>query len=409
MSLPEALERAAMALESDADAIRPANGDPDQLLGELDPDAAVRVLEWLLVHESAAAEELAAAWSQADTGRAALTGVDEAALPKPGRKALRRIRHRLRSSGEALPEAAPAEPVVARVADTGDALEMAFVSALDPRGSRLVYLVESNPGGGARMFEVLVDAARGIADFDIYHAGRSKVRQFLKALTSRPGMAVCEAEPEAARALVARHAERHPVDRPWPGRFAEWRARIVEGGEGAATPAERVAEAFEVEASPALLRRAVEQVRGGSVGPWPPAQEELTQLAERLKEGADSGLVLTPAQRRERTQTLLEEQAGSIYAGEFGGITAERWRDQAYVSWKRGDEEEARAALAAARAFEEEPPSQNEVAVAMLEAAMAPVVEQLMRAEAEVAGAEQNGDAGDGEGSADSGSLIVEP
>ena len=42
VGLPEALERAASALDGDADAIRPANGDPDALLGELAPDAATR-------------------------------------------------------------------------------------------------------------------------------------------------------------------------------------------------------------------------------------------------------------------------------------------------------------------------------------------------------------------------------
>ena len=41
MSLAEALENAATALEQDADAIRPANGDPFQLLDALDDAAAV--------------------------------------------------------------------------------------------------------------------------------------------------------------------------------------------------------------------------------------------------------------------------------------------------------------------------------------------------------------------------------
>ncbi len=50
MSLPEALEAAASALRGDADAIRPANGDPVRLLSSLGPGAAARVLAWVLVH-----------------------------------------------------------------------------------------------------------------------------------------------------------------------------------------------------------------------------------------------------------------------------------------------------------------------------------------------------------------------
>ena len=64
VGLPEALERAATALPSDADAIRPANGDPGALLRALDAEAAARVLGWLLQFEPEAGSELAAAWAE---------------------------------------------------------------------------------------------------------------------------------------------------------------------------------------------------------------------------------------------------------------------------------------------------------------------------------------------------------
>ena len=39
MSLAESLERAAVEMPEDADAIRPANGDPSRLLEVLEPEA----------------------------------------------------------------------------------------------------------------------------------------------------------------------------------------------------------------------------------------------------------------------------------------------------------------------------------------------------------------------------------
>jgi len=62
VSLAAALERAAEALTADADAIRPANGDPDRLLRDLEPAAAVRLLDWLLREAPDAGEELVEAW-----------------------------------------------------------------------------------------------------------------------------------------------------------------------------------------------------------------------------------------------------------------------------------------------------------------------------------------------------------
>ena len=113
-------------------------------------------------------------------------------------------------------------PIVARLPEIADDFEMAFVSSLDPRGTRLAYLAEPNPSGGARLFEVLIDDLRGIVDFELYAAGRSKVREFVKRLRSRPGLFVVETSPAAARALIARADARQASDRPSPKGFVEW-------------------------------------------------------------------------------------------------------------------------------------------------------------------------------------------
>ena len=164
VGLPEALERAAAALPAHADGVRPANGDPARLLELLGAAAAARVLEWLLCHEREAGAELAAAWAEdPETGAESLRQVADDALPKESKKVLRRALHRLRSRGVAVPRDRPSS-VVARLPSLADDLSAAMVSAIDPRGSRLVYLLESNPSGGARLFEVMLDDERGVME-----------------------------------------------------------------------------------------------------------------------------------------------------------------------------------------------------------------------------------------------------
>ena len=99
MSLATALERAAEALPSEADVIRPANGDPVRLLAGLSPESAVRVLVSLLRDDVDAAEELLGAWLEEPAGVAALLAVSEEGLPKPARKLVRRAQHFLKSQG----------------------------------------------------------------------------------------------------------------------------------------------------------------------------------------------------------------------------------------------------------------------------------------------------------------------
>jgi hypothetical protein len=375
VGLPEALERAASALEGDADAIRPANGDPDALLGELAPDAATRVLRWLLENEPEDGAELAEVWSDDDgRGAAVVLGVEEAGLPKAGRKALRRIRHRLRSRGVEVPEAAP-EPTVATLPKVEEAIDEAVLSPLDPRGNRAAFLVTSHPSGGARVFELVLDEEQGILDCRVYSAGRKKVREFLKEFEGQ-GSAV-SVPGDAVRAWIARVAQAQSASRPAPRLFSEWRAELTRAPEGARTPGEQVREALGVPEDAALLERAVEMAREGRVGPWPPAPEALKDLVEKLDELAEGKVIASPAARREQADGVLGDALPGLYAEPRGERTAARFEEAAYVFWRSDAEEDARACLAAAAAFRAGAPQENAVARSLLEALLEPALRKV--------------------------------
>ena len=73
----------------------------------------------------------------------------------------------------------------------------------------------------------------------------------------------------------------------------------------------------------------------------------------------------------------LREFLEETYTDEGAAREAHRFRETAYVFWKRGDEEAATACLAAALAFESSPIGENPVARAMLEIPLAPVLEKI--------------------------------
>jgi len=376
VSLADALERAAVELTAEADTIRPANGDPLRLLDALDGAAAARVVEWLLRHEGADSEELLETWSEREEGRAALFAVDEAALPKQGRKLLRRTLHRLRSRGVETPEPAP-ERRVASLPSLDDTISEALVTPLDPSGARLVYLVEPDPSGGARVFEIALDDRRGILDASVYSAGRSKVRTFLREIAGRSRLAAQSVTPESVRALLARAAARQPAERRLPGSFMEWKAHLTSGADEAATPGARVAEALGGSADGGRIREAAQRVTAGEAGPWPEPSELLVPVAERIRERASSEILVSAAQRREQADLALTDALDELYGDEGGTVCAERLRETAYLCWKRGDEESARVWLAAAAGFAELPPRENPVARALLEATLAPLLQSL--------------------------------
>lgn len=364
MSLADILEGAASALPDDADAIRPANGDPFQLLALLGAEGSGRLLAWLFANEPEGAAELALAWVDVEGGPEVIAAQDEDGLPKAGRKALRGVLHRLRSRGVSLPERAP-RATVSRLPQIEDAFEAAYVSALDPRGARLVYLVEPNPAGGARLFEMLLDETRGLVDFEVYSAGRSRIRRFVRDAVERTRFPAVEAPPAALRALVARIAERHPPDRRFPQGFGEWRSRLAVAGQ---TPGDAVVEALGGGGDGDALARAVELVKKGAVGPWGPGAQDLAQLAEeRVQEMA----------KQEPGQEDWAGLATLVYGDDRAAATAMRFRESAYVLWKLGLEDDARACLCAAERFDDTTAPEGPVAAALTEVLLAPALDGL--------------------------------
>jgi hypothetical protein len=372
VSLADALEAAAGALPGEADAIRPANGDAARLLAVLPADGAERVAAWLLAERPNDAEELAEVWCEDPKGQAALLAVEEGALPKPGRKLLRRLRHRLRSRGVATPEPTPA-PTVAKLPHVEEALSGAFVTALDPLGARQLWWVESAGPGETRLFECTVDDARGVLAFDVYHPTRGELRRFLRRLAEHEGRSLFAVEPATALALALAAAERLAADRSVPRGWIEWRARLA-AARASALPGRLAAEALGAEPEGDSLAAAAKLVSEGRLGPWPPAPAVVTPVVERFRTALDSPLVVSGATRREQVGRLVEEAAAEVFGDDARAVAAHRFRESAWCFWRRGEESEARACVAAARAFEERPAAENPVARAFVELWLRPLL-----------------------------------
>ena len=381
IGLPEALERAAAALPGDADEIRPANGDPFALLSLLDREASQRVLEWLLANEPLAGSDLVGAWADAGGDAAALlTRIDDAGFPKQARKALRRAHHRMRSRGESIPVRVQ-QPIVATLPKVVDEIAISLVSGLDPRGTRMAYIVESDPSGGARLFAAAIDEDRGVRELEIFSAGRSKIKAFIRDCTRREDYPAVEAPVDAVRALIARSAAKQPADQPAPRAFAEWRTHIAEPAEGASTPGELARAALVADDAAEIgdVGRALALLRDQSIGPWPPSNDTLSEIVQRLGEVAEGVVVVSAAAKQEQLDQALDEAVDQVFESGFAGSTANRFEETAYIFWRQEALEDARACLAAAKAFRGAKAEYRELGRAMLEVVLAPALKSIER------------------------------
>lgn len=375
MSLPEALERAAEALPADADLIRPANGDPVQLLSTLDGDASRRVLVWMLTNEPTDGEELLLDWCEDDRGVERVQEVDVSQLPKSGKKMLRKVLHRMRTSGVEVAAAAKSaltENTPGGRTEVADEIGGAYLTPVDPRGSVLLFLVEANPTGGARLFQILLCERRGVVEFDAYNTGRSKTRSFLRRLTdaSRAGAAgAVKVNPALARGLVARVAAGHPVDRPFPRSFSEWRRKIEAGGSDQSL-ADFVREASGgslADAGTDGLERIASKIRASTLGPWPPESTQLTECSTALGIAIDDVLTKEGAAREGALEAALIAATESLFDGAHASETAARFEASAVHALISGNEEDVRDCIAAAQSLRTSATGTNPIARAMTE------------------------------------------
>jgi len=380
LGLPEALERAASALRRDADAIRPANGDPVRLAELLGSEGCARVVTWLLTHEPHAGEEIATAWAEDPEGAGrVLLELEAETLPKPARKILRRVLHSLRSRGVAVPEPAP-QTRVASLPPVDESIDEARVTGFDGRGGRLVSLATAHPGGGVRIFQIAIDDLRGVLDFEVLSAARRDVRRWLR--ESARGHGTVSLPPDSARALVARALAQHPASRALPRGFAEWRSRCAEPPPEARTPGDLVREALQpAEDEPAACEHVSSWVRGGALGPWLPESSWLQGLAVRVSEASGGVLVVSDAARRGQIQQVIDAAAEELASGEFAARTAGRLEETAYLFWQGGREGEARECLAAARALRQPGAPRLDLVRAFVETWLAPLLRQMQKDE----------------------------
>lgn len=354
MSLPETLESAASAMSALADQIRPANGDPHRLLELLAPADAARVLGYVLANDADSAEELLEAWGELPSAVGVLAAVPEAELPKPGRKLLRKALHRLRARGVEIAEspapakaATPSAPVARLGAAASDRWQEAHLSAPDFRGTRMGYLVDNHPAGGARLFEIRFDPARGILDFKLYNAGRSKVRGFLKSLAEGANQRLFEVDRTALCALVRRAGRVQPVDRALPTFYVEWRSRLFSDAlDGEATPGELARRALGESEDPGKsLDQVEESIRSGRMGPWPPST---TWVGERMERAQQAIASLAGGAREAAIGSWVDEVAGELDGETSPEGLAEQLAEWAWIEWQRGDADRARALLSGA-------------------------------------------------------------
>ncbi|MCW5893507.1 MAG: M23 family metallopeptidase [bacterium] len=279
----------------------------------------------------------------------------EASAAKPARKgdparALPRAQR-----GVAVPEPAPA-PVAAAPPARSD-LE-GWVSAVDGRGDRLVWLVRTLPDGTTLLVDAAINEPDGLREVHLAPIARKQLRALRERIQKEADVRLVPADARALDALlVEAQARAGTTER---GRdYTRIRARLT---------SEPPAEAAELRSSlasppsdderPALLREAPALLALPELRTWWPTPEAAAPFLAAIAGQRDSPIVLAPVQQEERLRSVLADAARALFPA---APTARRLEATAYVLAETGRVPAARQTLACAQALRAQPDAPDDV------------------------------------------------
>jgi hypothetical protein len=262
-------------------------------------------------------------------------------------KEARRALYRFTQRGVAVPAPVPVEePPRPRAASTIEG----YVSAIDGRGDRLLWIVRPRHDGGLAVLTAVLNEPGGLRDVALADMPRKTLRRMEQDLQARHHLRMVAADAAYCDALLEEgFARARAAGTAGVGEYPTYRARLF-----ATAPAPR---------DPPLAARVLgEDVASAAAeGPALLAEPEFfTWLLDRSVLGSyaaevsavrDSPLVLSRPQQEERGRSIVVRALHELFGGDAGRPYRRRLEEMAYVLHATGRPTLARAALASANAL----------------------------------------------------------
>jgi hypothetical protein len=294
----------------------------------------------------------------------------ERGLPeKADRRALRKVLYILSQAGYEPQEIEEREP---EGKDDAKPLEVGHLASADPSGTTLV-LYGAEREGRVRCLVASLRKGAGIMDAFDKALPKEEARDFGRQLFRSLGVGLSEVAipPEYALSRIG-EALREQKGRV-PMSVAYWRAAL-----DAAPILPHPTTAFDAPAATPEERRAVSYSLDAALG-WHLEMGSVMPMLEEIQTSQESGVVLTPEQRRERYEAIFTKGRAALFTPELIADHALRLRDLAYI-FNAKEPDTARQALSAALDFEERGP-ESDYARGLLEKTIALIVEGLKEAD----------------------------
>jgi len=244
---------------------------------------------------------------------------------------------------------APPAPVATAPRWTTSPLE-GWISGIDGRGDRLVWIVRSQPSSGLLVLTAILNEPAGLRDVTLAELSRKALRRMQDDLRARHHLQLVTADGAYCDALVAEGYARARAAgvAEAVGQYPTLRARVTSQAPASLEPP------LIARVAPAALTDTAAAVHGGTLLDeiefitWTLDRDVLAPYLAEIVAARESPLVLSRPQQEERVQAALGHARRELCGGDRAVVYRRRLEEMAYVLHASGRRDLALAAAATA-------------------------------------------------------------
>ncbi len=265
-------------------------------------------------------------------------------------KEARRQLYRFAQHGVDVPAAAPAAPPPPR--RTIAPLVEAWLSPIDGRGDRLVWIARPQREGGLAVLTAVLNEPAGLRDVALAELSRKTLRRMERDLRARHGLRMVAADAAYCDALLAEgFARARAAGTSGFGVYPTLRMRLFQ-----TDPAPRDAPLAErvialPEDATALVARGAALLDVPEFTTWRLERPAVAAYLDEIAAVRDSPIVLSRPQQEERVRAVIARALRELFSGAAGTAERRRVEEMAYYLFATDRRELADVALATARAL----------------------------------------------------------
>jgi len=295
----------------------------------------------------AAVVTLLGAAESADAG-ARLASLAARSADKGVKREIKRALYKLAQRGLWQAPAAAPPPATRDLLGPAEDEPEAWLSAIDPGGSRLVWMARRTASGMASL-SALVNESAGLQEFYAGGTTRKALRQAQRELAAKSGIQLVEAPWAHVDALLGQ-AVAIGADPAQAAEVARVRREVVPHPPSSPprAPVDALVDRATAASDEAALAQSATALGERELAGWLLPREWIDPALANIEEAQDSLVIISPQQREERLRGALERAADEAFAAsERRELFAARLEETAYLLARRGQPALARALVAA--------------------------------------------------------------